>query len=191
MQKNQLSPRGQVGLVLGVLLFFSVAITFAGYMATGQTREKIADFAADGATTTGKITDKYIHVVKGTWVYWLDVSFVSQDGRTNNHSEEVANSIYDAVNVGETVRITYVKSKPEWFYVAGDAPTERDVEIAEDMFQYGLVASLVLLIATVGFALWNRSGGSPGNGSAADPTREFTFRPPQPRPRTGFGMRGK
>ncbi|HEX4160664.1 MAG TPA: DUF3592 domain-containing protein [Rhizomicrobium sp.] len=191
MQKVQLSARGQASLVLGILLFFSIAITIAGYMASGQTREKIADFAADGATATGTITDKYIHVVRGTWIYWLDVSFKMQDGRTHNGSEEVPNTIYDGLNVGQAIQITYVRSTPEWFYVPGDAPTARDVAISEDMFQYGLIAGLLFLIALVVFAFWNRSEGTPAVRSpASDTAREFSFTPPRNRPRTGFGTRG-
>ena len=194
MQKHKLSARGQVGLVLCTMLFFSIAITIAGYMATGQTREKIADFAADGATANGTITDKYIHVVKGTWVYWLDVSFKMKDGRTHRGSEEVVDTIYDRFKVGQRVPVTYVRSKPEWFYVPGDAPTARDVATAQGMFQYGLIVSLLLLIAVMVFALWGRGEAAPATvrgAAATEEPREFNFRPPRPRARTGFGTRGQ
>jgi hypothetical protein len=192
MPKSQLSVREQIGLVLGVLLFFAVVLTIAGYAASGQTREKIADFAADGATVTGTITDRYIHSVSRNWVYWLDVSFRAQDGKTYTESDEVPNSVYDSLNIGDPVQVTYVKSKPQWFYVAGNAPTERDVAISEGMFQYGLVASLLFLIALIVFIVWSRSGGTPANrNSAPDPTHDFSFRPPPPQPRTGFGTRGR
>lgn len=93
MPKSQLSFRGQVGLCLGVLLFFAIAIAISGYAASQQTRAKMAAFASDGATVTGTITDKYIHSVKGVWVYWLDVSFKTQDGKTHHLSCNLANSI--------------------------------------------------------------------------------------------------
>ncbi len=176
MSKHQLSTKQQIGLVLGVLLVFSLVLTFAGYMALGQSREKIADFAHDGATVTGLVTDKYIHVVRGVWVYWVDVSFNAADGRT----------------VGQPVQITYVKSKPEWFYVPGGAPTERDVSISDGMFEYGMVASLLFLIGLIVFIMWSRGGGTPaGRNTAPDATREFSFRPPRSAPRSGFGTRGQ
>jgi hypothetical protein len=192
MSKHQLSTKQQIGLVLGVLLVFSLVLTFAGYMALGQSREKIADFAHDGATVTGLVTDKYIHVVRGVWVYWVDVSFNAADGRTHKGSEVVANTIWDGMTVGQPVQITYVKSKPEWFYVPGGAPTERDVSISDGMFEYGMVASLLFLIGLIVFIMWSRGGGTPaGRNTAPDATREFSFRPPRSAPRSGFGTRGQ
>lgn len=185
MPKSQLSVRQQVGLCLGVLLFFAIAIAISGYAASQQTRAKMTAFASDGATVTGTITDKYIHSVKGNWVYWFDVSFKTQDGKTHRLSCNLANTIWDMYKAGDPVRVTYAKSNPDWFYVAGDAPTDRDVAISEGMFQYGTIAGILLAGALVAFVFWNRGNGIP----APQQPQEISFRPPLPRPRTGFGTR--
>jgi hypothetical protein len=189
LPKSQLSLKAQAGVCLGVLLFFAIALTIAGFAASNQTRQKMAAFAADGATVTGTITNKYIHSVSRNWVYWLDVTFKGQDGKYRYQSANVANTIYDRLGIGGPVRMTYVKSRPEWFYVANDAPTDRDVAISEGMFRYGIVASLLLLIALIVFLMWNRGGGTPA-GRAADTSRpKSRFRPPRPQARSGFGTR--
>src|SRR5438270_6342688 len=106
MPKSQLSVKAQIGLCLGVLLFFSLILTIVGFAASSQTRQKMAAFASDGATVTGTITNKYIHSVSRNWVYWLDVSFKTQDGKTHNASTNVVNTIYDSLDVGGPVHVT-------------------------------------------------------------------------------------
>jgi hypothetical protein len=189
MPKSQLSMKAQVGLCLGVLLFFSLILTIVGFAASNQTRQKMAAFAADGATVTGTITNKYIHSVSRNWVYWLDVSFKSADGKFHYQSTNVANTIYDSRKINGPVQITYAKSKPEWFYVAGDAPSDRDIAIFTGMFNYGIIASLLFLIGLVVFLMWNRGGGTPATrgGDAARP--DPPSRSPLVQSRTGFGTR--
>ena len=96
MPKSQLSVKAQVGLCLGVLLFFSLILTIVGFAASSQTRQKMAAFAADGATVSGTITNKYIHSVSRNWVYWLDVRFTGVDGKAHNASTNVAISLFTA-----------------------------------------------------------------------------------------------
>jgi hypothetical protein len=105
MPKSQLSTKAQIGVVLGVLMFFSVAITIAGFAASAQTSDKMAAFASDGAVVTGTITKKYIHGVAKNWVYWLDVRFTSQDGVTHDESTNVANTIFDGLDEGVLSRL--------------------------------------------------------------------------------------
>src|SRR5262245_11841702 len=121
MKKSELSIAQQIALSLVVLLLLSVGVTTGGYMAGAQDREKIAGFASDAATATGTITKKYIHSVGPgrDWVYWLDPTFVTQDGVSRASSINVANTVYDRDAVGSQVPVTYVKSKPEYFHVPG------------------------------------------------------------------------
>jgi len=154
MQKTvQLSITQQIVLTLAVLLFFSLAVTFAGYMATGQTREKMTGFASDGAVASGVITKKYINTVGPgkTMVHWLDLTYTTADGASRAESVNVANTIHDRYIVGSPVQVTYVKSKPEYFYIPGTQPTERDVGISNVMFKYGAIASAVFLVGLLGF----------------------------------------
>ena len=187
--KSQLSMKAQVGLCLGVLLFFALILTIVGFAASNQTRQKMAAFAADGATVTGTITNKYIHSVSRNWVYWLDVTFKGKDGQYHYQSTNVANAIYDSLTIGGPVQVTYVKSNPEWFYVAGDAPTDRDVTIFEGMFRYGIIAALLLLIGLVVFLVWNRGGGTPTARATAARSSRASFGSSLPKNRAGFGTR--
>jgi len=187
--KSQLSMKAQVGLCLGVLFFFALILTVVGFAASNQTRQKMAAFAADGATVTGTITNKYIHSASRNWVYWLDVTFKGQDGKYHYQSTNVPNTIYDGLTIGGPVQVTYAKSNPEWFYVAGDAPTDRDVAIFEGMFRYGIIATLMLLIALLVFLVWNRGGGTPTGSVTAAPSPRASFRSSLPKNRAGFGTR--
>src|SRR5262249_2908401 len=96
----------------------------------------------------------------GIWVYWLDLTFKTEDGSTRNQSAQVANTIFDGYKVGSPVRVTYVRSKPDWFYVPGEEPTERDAGIMAGMHKYGAIASL---LSAVGLVIWYfmSRGGSP------------------------------
>ena len=183
--KSQLSVKAQIGLCLGVLLFFAMVLTIVGFAASNQTRQKIAAFATDGATVTGTITNKYIHSVSRNWVYWYDVSFKAQDGKYHYQSANVANTIWYNLKVGGPVQVTYARSRPEWFYIAGDAPSDRDIATSEAMFRYGLIAALLLLIALAVFLMWNRGG--PTTAAAMRP--DSPIRPTRTQPRTGFGTR--
>jgi hypothetical protein len=160
MQKHQMSVSDQITLTLGVLLFFSLIMIFVGVMATDQTRDKIAAFAAEGAVAAGRIVGKHIDIVRPTQgaihVYWLDVAFATADGVARKDSAEVANTVFDRTSVGQDVEVTYVRSKPEWFYLPGGAPTARDVSMMQGMFQWGIMASVFFFISLIGWLVAQR-----------------------------------
>src|SRR5262245_36304333 len=126
LKTTQLSTTGQIGLVLGCTLLFSVIFTAVGFVAADEIRQKMAAFASDAVRVTGTIVDKRIVTVRptkgGTWVHWLDLTFKTEDGSTRKQSAQVANSIYDRYKVGSPVQVTYVRSRPDWFYVPGGEP---------------------------------------------------------------------
>jgi hypothetical protein len=189
MKKTELSVAQQIVLSLSVLLLLSVGVTIAGYMAGMQDREKIAGFASEAATTTGIITKKYINSVGPgrVWVYWLDLSFETQNGVSRASSINVANSVYDRYPVGARVPVTYVKSKPEYFHIPGTEPTQRDVGMADGMFKYGAVASAVFLAGLIGFFFLSRGqGGTPPPATPEQLARATGSRPPSP---ARFGTR--
>jgi len=191
MKKTELSIAQQIVLCILVLLLLSVGLTIAGYMAGAQERDKIAGFASDAATATGTVTKKYIHSVGPgrVWVYWLDLSYVTLDGVSRASSINVANSIYDRYAVGSQVPVTYVKSKPEYFYVPGAEPTQRDVGISDAMFKYGSVASAVFLIGLIGFLFLGRGQGGAPPSPTADQLARVTGNRPQGPSRGNFGTR--
>jgi hypothetical protein len=131
-------------------------------MAGAETRAKLAAFASDGAVVTGAVTRKDIHIVgkARTWVHWLDVSFTSADGVARSLSANVANTIYDRYAVGSPVQVTYVKSRPEWFYVPGGEPTSRDAAIFDGMLLYGVLAAILCAAAFAGVLFHKRSAGT-------------------------------
>ena len=192
MQKTQLSMSQQVVLVLAVLLLLSIGVTIGGYMAGAQEREKIAGFASDAAVANGTVTKKYVHVVGPgrTWVYWLDLSFMAADGGAHTQSVNVANTIHDRYQVGSPVRVTYVKSKPEYFYIPGTEPTARDVAMSDGMFRYGAIASVMCLVGLLGFLFSGRGGGAPAGQSPTSEqlSRAIGSRAANPPP-AGFGTR--
>jgi len=129
-------------------------------MAANQTSDKMRAFATDGAKVTGTVTKKYIHNVARNWVYWLDVRFTTADGVAHNESTNLVNSIWDKYDEGGQMQVTYARSNPQWFYVAADAPTARDVGMSDGMFKFGLIASLLIAIGLVTFLFWSRGGGN-------------------------------
>lgn len=165
MKKTELSISQQVVLCLSVLLLLLVGLTIGGYMAGGQERDKIAGFASDAATTTAVITKKYTHTVGPgrVSVYWLDLSFTTLDGVSHASSINVPDSIHDHYHVGNPVPVTYVKSRPEYFYIPGTEPTQRDVGISDAMFKYGAIASVACLAGLIGllFLVRGKDGGAP------------------------------
>jgi hypothetical protein len=193
---NQLSKNAQVGLVLGVLLVFSGILTFVGHMAADETRQKMVAFATEPMVVTGTIAQKRIDSVRptagGIWVYWLDVKFGIEDGTTLNQSTQVANSIWDRYETGDPVKVTYVRSKPSWFYVPGGEPTARDAGIMVGMNRYGLIASVLFAGSLLGWIVWCRGGDAGGNNHG--PTRPIGRAPPtrdlRGQARATFGLRG-
>lgn len=181
MKKTELSITQQIALSLLALLLISVGVTIGGYTGGAQERDKIAGFASDAATTTGTITKKYIHSVGPgrVWVYWLDLSFETQDGVSRTGSINVANTIHERYGVGSRVPVTYVKSKPEYFHIPGTEPTQRDVGIADGMFRYGAIASAAFLAGLIGLFFVSRGqGGAPPSPAAEQLARVTSSRPP-------------
>jgi hypothetical protein len=172
MPKSRLSTIDQVLLTLGCLVFFAVAISISGFMAGAETRAKLTAFASEGVVVMGTVTGKNINVVgKGkTWVHWLDVTFTTGDGVSHSHSANVANTLYDRYGVGSPVQITYVKSRPEWFYVPGGEPTQRDAAIFDGMLLYGALAAILCAVGLVG-VVFHRRGAEPPTAGTAIPER--------------------
>ncbi len=190
----QLSMNAQIGLVLAIVLLFSIIASFVGFMAANEVRQKMAAFASDPVVVTGTVTQKRIDSVRptagGIWVYWLDLAFKTQDGATRRELTQVVNSIFDKYEVGDPVQVTYVRTKPEWFYVPGGAPTARDAGIMAGMQKYGAIAGLMSAAGLVGWFFMSQGGGTPAGGTPApqQPTGASARMPRQPR--TTFGTGG-
>jgi hypothetical protein len=88
------------------------------------------------------------------------VTFTSADGIARTLSANVANSIYDRYAVGSPVKVTYVRSKPEWFYLPDGEPTQRDAVVFDGMLQYGAGAAVLCAMALLGVLFHRRAGGA-------------------------------
>lgn len=161
------------------LLIFSICLTIAGFVASYATGRKIAAFASDSHTVVGTVTAKHENTVaqehkfwlfvqvQHTQVYALDVRFKTQDGGFFSGSTGIAETAYEGLLVGSPIQVTYVGSNPSWFYVGDNAPKDPDVTIFSSMFEYGLGASVFLVILLV-TTFWDS-----GLTSAGQPSRRL------------------
>ena len=188
-ERRKLTLKENILLVLGSALVFSIIFTVVGPLASHQTSDKIAAFAADGATTTGKVTGKRMEMVMVSKVmtWWLQVEFKTEKGDDRLDSLLVANSIYDRYDVGDPIRVTYVKSNPGWFYIPGAEPTARDVAITDGMSKYGRLAAGASLIGILVVLFAGRGGRAPTG--RATKTAAPAPNPPPQGPRAEFGAR--
>ena len=180
------SPATKI-LILASLLALSLFATIFGFTSGETTRKKIVAFASDSAVTTGIVTNWQITNVSRSPEYWLDVSFKTPDGATHNVSADVGEFLFQRHDrIGDTVPVTYVRSRPEWFYVADEIPGEKQAVALDWLFRAGAVASVLSAIGLVAKLFGN--GGTPSHGSPGMP--QPTWEPPRPRQRTaGFGKR--
>lgn len=191
--------KDRIGVLLLGLLIFSLILTVTGFVASFEAQRKTAAFASDSRSVSGVVSNKYILDLSQERTYWIyvhsvhrtqsnmfDVSFQTEDGRFHSGSTEVTDAVYELAQVGDPIKVTYVRSRPDWFYVADDAPTDQDATVFVAMFRYAGVASLLILILLGMFVFW-----APVTGASADETATggFLFRSPRPQPRTGFGRR--
>jgi hypothetical protein len=164
----QLSVTAQVGLALATLLLFSAIATIVGYLAQTEVRQKIAAFASEPVEVSGTVTNKRIDIVRpsngGIWVYWLQLEFKTEDGSTLNQSIQVTDTVFNQYQVGGQVPVTYVKSKPEWFFVPGEQPTERSARIMSAMQNYGFAAAILSAAGLIIFFFVTRGGGTAEGG---------------------------
>ena len=79
MQKARLSLKERIVVLLVGLLIFSLVLSVAGFVASYDTRRKLAAFASDGHTVTATITNKSISNVAQNHEFWLYVHTVTQE----------------------------------------------------------------------------------------------------------------
>ena len=182
------SPAAKI-LILASVLVLSLFAAVFGYTSAETTRQKIAAFSADPGFATGIVTNWEITNVARSPEYWLDVTFHAQDGTARNVSANVQKSLFDSVRIGSSVPVTYVRSRPEWFYVADELPTDRQAVGLDWLFRLATVASVLSAIGLFVklFAGGNAGAAAGGASLVAEGPPVLPQRQP-PRP-TGFGKR--
>jgi len=160
----KLSIRDQVILSAAIMLLLSLMLTLGAYVAGGEVRERAAALASEGVAVTGKITKKFERfggVVNGPkYTWWLDLSYATTDGEVHKETVKVDKSTYDETAVGP-VPVTYVRSRPGEFYIAGRNHYGTDDEILAAMSFYAAIVSVALFVALVALLLTRGGGGSP------------------------------
>ena len=190
IERRKLTLKETFLLFLGCALFFSTAFAIIGPLASQQTSDEIAAYATDGVTATGKVTGKPFKNAAFSYapIWRLDIEFKTAKGEEIHDSPLVTDTIYDHYAVGDPVRVTYVRSRPHWFYIPGTEPKAGNITMFEAGTKYaGLVAGASLIgILVVVFA--GRGGGAPKDRA---PTKSPAPAPSPARqgPRAEFGAR--
>ena len=162
------STRDQVIVSVAAMLMLSLMLTFGSYMAGLQTRQNADTLAAGGVVVDGRITNKaerfggVLNGPKYTW--WLDVAYTTRDGKTLTKTIGVDEPAYNRTSIGP-VPVTYIKSSPGLFYIAGlyDGAnhSEADVKVVGAMTLYGGIASVVLGLVLAALLITRGRGNAP------------------------------
>ena len=165
-----------IGACLVGLLIFSLLLTVTGFVVSWEAKRQLNAFALESRSVTGVVSDKYGRTFAGTKTYFVAVSFRLQDGSLSSGSTEVTDAIFDRSQTGNPIRVTYVQSRPDWFYVGDDGPSNHDAVVFTGIFRYAIIGSLVVLILLGTFVFWPTQS-ERGDSSGADASRPLRQQP--------------
>jgi len=111
-----------------------------------DTRAKVSAFASEGTVAQGVVLDKAWSYKASTARHNVQVRFVDGDGIERTSWTETHPLVYDRLSVRGPVRVTYLRSKPQTFYLLDDAPTSARAT----GFVYGAIGcGLIAMILSV------------------------------------------
>ena len=191
IERRSLTPKETLLVVFGAGLLFSTAFAITAPLASQQTRDEIAAYATDGATATGKVTGKEFKnvVVSHAPIWRLDVAFKTAKGEDVQDSPLVTDTVYDRFNIGDPVRVTYVRSHPYWFYIPGGEPKAGDIGTFEAGAKYAWFVAGASLIGLVVVAFAGRGGGGAAKSGTSTQSPAPAPSPGRAGPRAQFGAR--
>lgn len=128
--------------VLLLLLMLSAALTLFMLIWSLDTRQKVSAFAKEGIVTQGVVLDKAWSYRAGATYHHVQVRFVGPDGVERTDWTQTHPLVYDRLSVRGPVRITYLRSKPQTYYLPDDAPTLEQTT----WFAYGAIGCGVLTV---------------------------------------------
>jgi hypothetical protein len=113
-----------------------------------DTRAKISAFAKEGTVTQGVVLDKAWSYKASTASYNVQVRFADLEGVERTNWIRTHPLIYDRLSVSGLVRVTYLRSKPQTFYLSDDAPTlERATGFVYGAIGCGVITVILSIIA--------------------------------------------
>jgi hypothetical protein len=112
-------------LYYALLMFLMciAALTFFSLIWSLDTRAKVDAFAREGTVTQGVVLDKSWTYKASTASHNVQVRFVDLNGVDRTSWTTTLPLIYERLSVGRPVKVTYLRSKPQTFYLSDDAPT--------------------------------------------------------------------
>jgi hypothetical protein len=168
MARSKPFVQGRIGAALVRLLVFSLMLVVAGFAASHETKRRVSAFETDSQSVLGTVTGKssetsgvifYLYVaLDRNELYSVDVTFNSLDGKIYHQSTNVSKELYEETKIGSPIKVTYVRSHPDWLYVANQVPTDRDVGIFITMFHDGMIMSFILAVILTASVFWYRDG---------------------------------
>jgi len=88
-----------------------------------DTRAKAAAFAREGTVAQGVVLDKTWSYKASTASHHVQVRFADLDGIERTTWTQTHPLVYGRLSVRGPVEVTYLRSKPQTFYLSDDAPT--------------------------------------------------------------------
>src|SRR5262249_10954090 len=88
-----------------------------------DTRAKVSAFAREGTVAKGTVLDKAWSYKASTASYNVQVRYTDADGNERTTWTQTHPLVFERLSVRSPVAVTYLRSKPQTFYLADDAPT--------------------------------------------------------------------
>ena len=140
-------------LYYALLMFVmcSAALTFFLLIWSLDTRAKVSAFAKEGTVVQGVVLDKASSYKASTTYYSVKVRFVDLDGVERTSWTQIHPLTYERLSVRGPVTVTYLRSKPQTFYLSDDAPTPGKATV----FLYGAIGcgAITLILSVFVFRL--------------------------------------
>jgi hypothetical protein len=173
----------------GALLLLALILLVVGFVRGQQVRADAVAFAREGVETTGTVLDKTSEFVRNSQRYTVYFAYQGPNGVTLQDSEVLPGSTsYDGYRIGGPITLTYLRSRPEYFYLPVYRPSEQYARVFDVFFYIGLAGTLASL-GWMALVVRGSSGGSISP-SRMQPDLPSAPRPMPPRPRPATGAQG-
>jgi hypothetical protein len=176
----------------GVFLLLALISLVAGYVRGHQVRADAVAFANEGVETVGRVLNKTSEWDRNHTRYTVYFEYKGPDGVMYRESEVLpSSSFYDEYRVGGPITLTYLRSRPDHFYLPAYKPSEKYAHIFDIFFYLGLAGTLASL-ACIAFLLLAGSGRSARMVQQTSGSGPAGSVPPPPRAASrpqGFGRR--